>query len=478
MDEMSIELGPFEPTWESLRQYQCPQWFRDAKLGIWSHWGPQAFPRHGDWYARDMYIEGSDPYRYHIRHFGHPSRFGWKDVCRLWKAEKFDPEALMDLFVAAGAKYFMAQAVHHDNFHNWDSQHHRWNSVKMGPCKDIVALWREAAIKRGLPFGVSEHLGASFSWYKPTKGADKTGPYAGIPYDACDPEYEDFYWHNQDAADVKVEWYTSDPGFQAKWYATIKELIDLYHPDLLYSDGGVPFGDYGLMIISHLYNTSARINGVNQAVYNQKDTAPGVYPVGVLDIERSQQPGIFPDPWQTDTSLGAWFYNATEPYKTPKQVVDMLIDIVSKNGNLLMNIPQLPDGSLDEECLYILNSMATWIKINGEGIYGTRPWTTFQEGPSQVLIQGYREDPVQWTTEDFRFTQKDGKVYAFQLKWPEGGKTVICSLGSGKAAPIKEVTLLGSQEPVNFQQGGRGLAIDLPEKKPCEYDACFRVSFE
>ena len=257
MVDMTIESGPFAPTWESLRQFQCPDWYRDAKFGIWSHWGPQSVPMYGDWYARQMYIEGSDQYRYHLRTYGHPSKFGYKDVARL-KAEKFDPTGLMALYVA-GARYFVAQAANHDNFHNWNSTHHSWNAVNMGPQKDIVQLWKDAAQAHGLPFGFSEHIGATFSWYVPNKGADKAGPYACVPYDGNDPAYEDLYLPNRGAKGWQDgEWYTSNPWWHEKWYTYVKELIDMYQPDLLYSDGGVPFGDYGLHAIAHLLQYSAR----------------------------------------------------------------------------------------------------------------------------------------------------------------------------------------------------------------------------
>ena len=288
MSTSPIEQGPFEPTWESLRQFQCPDWFRDAKFGIWSHWGPQSVPMYGDWYARHIYVEGSDQYRYHIRRYGHPSRVGWKDMVHQWKAENFDPEALMDLFVAAGAKYFVAQGAHHDNFHNWNSRHHRWNSVNMGPRKDIVALWQKAAQSHGLRFGITEHIGATFTWYGVTKGADLNGPYAGVPYDGNDPAYEDFYLPNQ-GADLKKEWYTNNPWWHQKWFSYVKDLIDQFQPDLLYSDGGVPFGQYGLDIVAHLYNSSAKTRGgANEAVYTQKDRNIDVLSVGVFDIERSR----------------------------------------------------------------------------------------------------------------------------------------------------------------------------------------------
>ena len=476
MKDMSIERGPFQPTWESLRQFQCPEWYRDAKLGIWSHWGPQAVPAYGDWYARNMYIQGDDQYRYHVRRFGHPSVVGYKDIVKLWKAEKFDPEALMDLYVDAGAKYFVAQAAHHDNFHLWDSRHHPWNAVKVGPKRDIVGAWRDVARRRGLRFGLSEHIGASFSWWVVNKGADATGPWAGVPYDGNDPTFGDFYLPNRDAKGYPDEWYTSNPAWASLWLTYVKEIIDLFEPDLLYTDGGVPFGEVGLQAIAHLYNTSAALHrGINEAVYTQKDRSEEVFPVGVLDIERSQRPDVPPQTWQTDTCVGQWFYDYKAEYKTPKQVAEILVDVVSKNGNLLLNIPQRADGSLDEECLYILDRMARWIKVNGEGIYGTRPWQRATEGPSQVAIDHFKEDPVEWTAEDFRFTVKGGDVYAFQMKWPEEGKTVIRSLAAGSVPRVGSVMLLGCADPVTFEQTERGLVINLPPEKPCEYVHCFRI---
>jgi alpha-L-fucosidase len=480
MDDLTIAQGPFEPTWESLRRFECPAWFRDAKFGIWSHWGPQSVPMYGDWYARHMYVEGSEQYRYHIRKYGHPSLFGYKDIIPLWKAEKFDPDALMDLYVEAGARYFVAQAAHHDNFHNWNSTHHRWNSVKMGPRKDIIALWQEAAQKRSLPFGFSEHMGATFSWYVPNKGADKEGPFAGVPYDGSDPAYEDLYLPNRGAKGLEDgEWYTSNPWWHKRWFLYVKELIDLYHPDLLYSDGGVPFGQYGLNIVAHLYNASAkRHDGTNQAVYTQKDQNIEVLSVGVFDIERSQRPEIFPYVWQTDTSTGDWFYNLRDYYKSAKLVVEMLVDIASKNGNLLLNIPQRPDGTLDDESTYLLKQMGRWIKVNGEGIYGSRPWRTAGEGPSHVIIEAFREETVGWTAQDFRFTTRDGKIYAFLMKWPETGTVAIRSLAQGQAPSVAAVNLLGHVEPLRFDQEAGGLVVTLPALKPCDFAQCLRISFE
>ncbi|MCY0879891.1 MAG: alpha-L-fucosidase [Firmicutes bacterium] len=471
--------APFEATWESLRTFECPAWYRDAKFGIWAHWGPQSVPRYGDWYARNMYVEGSDQYRYHWRVYGHPSRVGYKDIIAQWRAEAFDPDALMELYVAAGARYFVAQAAHHDNFHNWNSRYHRWNAVNMGPKKDIVGLWRKAALERGLRFGVSEHLGAAFTWSRPNKGADRTGPYAGIPYDGNDPAFEDLYLPTQGepCTDREVQpWYTSNLQWHAQWRLYLEDLIDQYQPDLLYTDGGVPFDAVGLQVIARLYNTSARIHGgINQAVYTQKDRDPAVSPVGVIDIERSQFSEVQDRPWQTDTCLGNWFYDVRVRYKTAKHVLEILVDVVSKNGNLLLNVPQRPDGTLDEECEAILREMAEWFAVNGEGIYGTRPWIVSGEGPSHVIIDHFREDPVAWTSKDFRFTQKKDVLYVFLMQWPDDGHAEVHSLGF-QAGRVREVQVLGIPGSQRFLQQSHMLTVTLPPVPPTKYLQCLRVN--
>lgn len=497
MKTSAVVKGPFEPKLASLQTFECPDWFRDAKLGIWSHWGAQSVPMFGDWYARNMYFEGSAQYRYHIRHYGHPSVFGYKDIVQLWKAEKFDPEELMDLYQAAGAKYFVAQAMHHDNFFNYDSRLHRWNSVQMGPKKDIVALWKAAADKRGLPFGLTEHLGATFSWFQSNKGKDREGLYKGVPYDGNDPQYEDLYLPNQMYyhADKKMydldPWYATEPEWHQRWLDVMMELIDLYQPDLLYSDGALPFTDIfqdaatapdeavmaaGLHAVAHLYNSSAARNGgVNKAVYNQKDRRKAVYTIGVLDIERSQEPGIKEEPWQTDTCVGDWFYNAKAVYKRPDHVIEILIDIISKNGNLLLNIPQRPDGTIDDECRYILQEMAQWMAVSSEGVYGTRPFRVSGEGNSRVVIEEFKEDKVEWGATDFRFTQKGNTVYAFQMKAPGDRMAVIRSFGPEER--VRHVRLLGAG-PVEFSQALGPLVVSLPEHLPTPYVHCLAIELE
>lgn len=484
--QASIAQGPYAPTFESLRTFECPDWFRDAKLGIWSHWGPQSVPMYGDWYARAIYNEGSDAYRYHLRHYGHPSVVGYKDIVQRWKAENFDPEGLMELFADAGAKYFVAQAMHHDHFFNYGSKLHRWNSVEMGPKKDIVGLWQAAAKKRGLPFGLTEHMGATFSWWSWNKGADKEGPFAGVPYDGNDPAYEDFYLANRehysadkDFMDLR-DWYSSNAGWHRRWFDVVKELIDRYQPDLLYSDGALPFGDgqceAGLHAVAHLYNTSASLNGgVNRAVYNQKDRRSEIYSIGVLDIERSQEPDIKPEPWQTDTCVGDWFYNVRTVYKKPGHVIEILIDIIAKNGCLLLNIPQKPDGTIDEECTFLLRELAKWTKINGEAVYGTRPFRVSGEGPSSVVIDHFKEEAVNWTSDDYRFTKRGSTLYAFQMRWPEDGRAVIRSLR--ETEKVKSVRLLGAGE-TEFAQAYGTLVVRLPERGPTAYAHVLAIELE
>ena len=346
-NNLSIAPGPFKATDTSLEEYKFPDWFRDAKFGIWSHWGPQAVPRQGDWYAKKMYQEGSPVYKYHLEHYGHPSKVGYKEIIKLWKAEKFNPEQLMALYKKAGAKYFVSMGTHHDNFFLWNSKLHDWNSVKMGPKKNILRLWQAAAKKEGLKFGVSEHLGASYTWWQTNKGTDKKGEFQGVPYDGNDPNFEDLY-HKKLAPDDK-EWMTTDPESQKQWLARINELVDMYKPDLLYSDSKLPFGDTGRAMIANFYNTNLKANkGKLEAVYNCKEDSNGKW---VEDMERGVMDEISPYPWQTDTSIGDWYYKTGQEYKTATYTLQMLCDIVSKNGNLLINIVQTPEGDIEQDLL-------------------------------------------------------------------------------------------------------------------------------
>ena len=487
-------MEKFEASFESLRTHTYPEWFMNAKFGIWSHWGPQSVPMYGDWYARNMYIQGSPQYLYHIRHYGHPSKFGFKDICALWKAENFDPDALMERYVKAGAKYFVAQAMHHDHFYNYDSDINPMNSVKVGPHKDIVALWKAAAEKFGLPFGLTEHLGASYSWWRVNKGCDSEGPYKGVPYDGNDPAYRDYYYDNYELGTGQEisPWYTPSEKFHKYWKDSMIEIIDKYEPLFLYSDGSLPFNDQwlpddlpyvlddrykeGLEVAAYLYNKSMEQHGENLAVYTQKCRYPDVYRIGVLDMECSVLEGAAEYPWQTDTSIGDWFYDVRSTYKSPREIIDTLVDIVAKNGNLLLNIVQKPDGTIDEEAGYILDEVGTWLGICGEGIYETRPWKTAMEGSTRLSNATYASQAgIPWTDADFRYTRKDRTVYAFMMAPKQGQAAVLKSFNEGEK--IREVRLLGVG-PVPFAHQFGVLTVKLPETLPTAYENVLAVELE
>ena len=484
----------FSPTFESLYQFQCPTWFRDAKFGIWSHWGPQSVPMCGDWYARNMYIQGTQQNLYHVRHYGHPSKFGYKDICALWKAEKFEPDQLMQLYHKAGARYFVSIAMHHDHFFNFPSKLNRFNSQLVGPQKDICGLWKAAADKLNMPFGLTEHLGATFSWWRVNKGCDTYGMHKDVPYDGNNPEYRDFYLDNHEHTTNDPHsinpWYTDNVKYRDYWLSVMKELIDMYNPDLLYTDGTLPFGKHwhfddgasdadkeyawGLEAVSYLYNTSIDKHGENRAVYAQKNGLSHICNVGIHDVEKSQLPDISPKPWQTDTCIGNWFYDAKQEYKKPAQVIEMLVDIISKNGTMLLNILQKPDGTIDDEAVYILEELAKWFAICSEGVYGTRPWHKFGEGDTRVLLDGFNETKTTWNSSDYRFTKKDNKLYAFMLEAPENRVAVIKSLSESEK--VKSVKLLGTGD-VPFTQAYGVLNVKLPQVLPTQYVNCLVIEF-
>jgi alpha-L-fucosidase len=472
--DLPVAPGPFVGTRESLTNYTSPDWFRDAKFGIWAHWGPQSVPMEGDWYAREMYQQGTPQYKHHLETYGHPTTNGWKDVIPLWKAEKWEPEKLMALYKKAGAKYFVSMGTHHDNFFLWNSKLHDWNAVKVGPHRDVVGEWQVAARKNGLPFGVSEHLGASFSWFQDSHKSDKTGPLAGVPYDGANSNYWDLYHFPAEPTD-KSTWYTKDSRWQQQWFNEVKELVDNYQPDLLYSDGPVVFGnEVGLSQIANLYNLSAAKNGGKSlAIYNCKETSGGRW---VQDYERGVGGGISPDPWQTDTSIGDWFYNRHWKYQPLRWTVHMLVDIVSKNGNLLLNVVQRPDGTLDPEVETLLAEMAEWTAINGEGIYGTRPWSVYGEGPMRARGGAFKED-FKYGAKDIRFTTKGATLYAFVLGLPEDRSVLIKSLATIKGGnQIKRVELLGRDGKLKFKQSAEGLLVKLPAGKLNESALGLRIT--
>lgn len=503
----------FKPDWKSLEQYQVPDWFRDAKFGIWAHWGPQCQPERGDWYARGMYQEGSDQYNYHVEKYGHPSKFGFKDVINEWKADKWNPEMLLDLYKRAGAQYFVALANHHDNMDLYDSSHQPWNSTKIGPKKDLVAGWAKAAKKRGLRFGVSVHAAHAWTWYETAQRADKKGALQGVPYDGKvakadgtgkwwkDLDPQDLYAQNhplsknsEDDGAIHSQWgwdVNSGVNVPSKTYCenfhdrTI-ELIDNYEPDLVYFDDTVfplwPIDDAGLRIAAHYYNVSQQKNkGKLEAVINGKILDEQQRKCMVWDIERGQSDKIEKEPWQTCTCIGAWHYDRriyeNKSYKSAKTVIHMLADVVSKNGNLLLSVPLRGDGSIDSEALKTVEGIASWMEVNSESIIGTRPWEVFGEGPAMDGVAplsgpGFNEGKNKpLTAEDIRFTTKTGTIYAIVMGWPETGSVLIKSLKKEKHL-IKKMTLLGTNDNPTFKQTIAGLEVILPgniDKKQAAY---------
>jgi alpha-L-fucosidase len=480
-----IPAGPFKGTRDSLQAYKVPEWFRDAKFGIWAHWGPQSAAEAGDWYARNMYIEGNRQYKYHLEHYGPQSKFGFKDVIPTWKGDKFDPERLMDLYKKAGAKYFVSMGVHHDNFDLWNSKFQpKWNAVNMGLKKDVVGLFKKAALKRGLKFGVSEHLAVSYHWFQTSHGADKDGPNRGVPYDGRDSSYWDLY---HEAHEVPKEGPWSPVNVPAKWkrryFDRIKDLVDNYDPDLLYTDGQIFFEEYGLSVVAHLYNQSAKKNkGRVEAVYTSKRREDSEVGTCLLDLERGIVEKIWPNPWQTDTCIGQWHYNKGIQYKTAKRVVDMLVDIVSRNGNLLLNFPLPNSGMLDDDELKVLDGITQWMAVNSEAIYGTRPWKIFGEGPGTAASAsggGFNESKRKdLTAHDLRFTTKGNTLYAFVMGWPEKEAVVkpLALNGPQNAGQIKNVQLLGFKGKVKFTQDNAALKVEMPAQKPCDHAIVLKIA--
>ncbi len=509
-----VNPGPFAPAWDSLEtQYQCPEWFRDAKLGIWAHWTAQCVPEQGDWYARNMYIQGTRQYEYHVAHYGPPSEFGFMQLDHLWTAKHWDPERLMELYVAAGAKFFVALANHEDNFDCYDSKYHAWNSVNVGPQRDIVGTWARVARAHGLRFGVSNHSSHAWHWFQTAYGYDAEGPRAGVRYDAyrlTAADGRNQWWDGLDprelygrpamvipdgftSAKAARAWHDAhdlvwteapppdDPGFVNAWYYRLQDLVDKYDPDFVYLDNTeLPLGQAGLDAAANYYNTNlARHGGRLDGVLTAKGLHPDHKRAVVQDWERSAPDNIQPQPFETDTSIGDWQYQKDDHYKTVGQVVRILTDVVSKNGTLLLNIPQREDGTIDDRELAWLKDMAAWIAVNGEGIYGTRPWKVFGEGPTQVPRGRAADRPLPYTSDDLRFTTKGGRLYVFVMELPTAPIEVkALGLAAGLAPRVATVSLVGSSEPVRWRQEQDSLVIEVPATMPSRDVISYRITFE
>jgi alpha-L-fucosidase len=505
--------GPFQPTWESLAAgYKCPDWFRDAKFGIWAHWTAQCVPEEGDWYARFMYMQDQPDYKYHVAHYGHPTEFGFKDIDNLWHAENWDPEKLMALYKAAGAKYFVALANHHDNFDCFDSTYHEWNSVRVGPHKDIVGTWEKVARAAGLRFGVSNHSAHAWHWFQVAYGYDPEAALAGKRYDGflTKADGKGKWWDGLDpqelytgqnmvipdgittAKEAKAwhekhdgEWLETPPPnnqhFVDKWLLRCNDLIDKYHPDLMYfDDTELPLGQAGLDAAAHFYNSNIEYNhGQLEAVLTAKKLKPDHRAALVEDYERGASDKIEPIPWQTCSCIGQWHYARHVKYKTVAEVARMLVDIVSKNGNLLLSIPVRGDGTIDDKEVAFLHGLAKWMDVAGEGIFVSRPWKAFGEGPNNTSGGGFSEGKVKYTAEDMRFTTKDGALYIYVMQTPTDAITVKSLASHAEhAQPVAEVKLLGSDEQLHWKQSDDGLVIEKPAAFPIDDVVAFRVAFK
>lgn len=491
--------GPYKPTWDSLLQYDVPEWYRDAKFGIWAHWTPQCVPEDGDWYARNMYMQGSDQSKFHLEHYGPPSTFGYKDLCPQWTLLNWEPDALIARFKNAGAKFFITVANHHDGFDTWDSKHQPWNAVAIGPHRDVVGAWGAAARKQGLRLGVTVHQARNWWWFQTSHGSDKTGPLAGIPYDGdlTAAQGEGQWWQGLDPQRLygakHPENALPDISFVKNFYDRTRDLIDQHNPDMVYFDNSLlPLGWGGMNIGAYFYNKSLKVHGGKmEAVLTGKHIPDRLAKALVADYERGLTGKIMPYAWQSETCIGDWHYNRAlynKPgeyggYLHPRDVIHWLIDSVSKNGTFILNIPGKPDGTIDSKEIAVLDGITEWMQVNGEAIYATRPWKVYGEGPDTVKSGSFQGNTIsKLDVKDIRFTRNKSNtaIYAIALGWPVG-EFVIQSLGTASAAlpgKIEHVQLLGTDEKVKWKQTGEGLRAKLPSgyRPAVDFAAALKIS--
>jgi len=469
--EPAIAAGPFADTWESLSKYQAPAWYQDAKFGIFIHWGVYSVPAFmSEWYPRMMYLRSNPAFWHHRLKWGGQDKFGYKDFIPMFKAEKFDADKWVELFKKAGAKYVVPVAEHHDGFAMYDCSFSEWTAARMGPKRDIIRELADASRRQGLVFGLSSHR-AEHWWFM--NGGRK------FKSDVSDGRFESFYGPAQPEKAVIDEAYLKD------WLARCCELADRYQPQVFWFDWWIEqpaFEPYRKKFASYYYNRAAQWG--KQVVLNYKNKA---FPenAAVLDLERSGLSEIRPLAWQTDTSVSyiSWGYIEGDKFKTPKRLIGDLVDIVSKNGVLLLNIGPKSDGTIPEQAQNILLEIGKWLSINGEAIYGTRPWKIFGEGPAkpgenktfgvgEILAPELKE-------KDIRFTVKDEKLFAIVMGWPSDGRVAIKSLGkkSGLAkGEVKSVRLLGSGASLKWERNDDALAITLPTEKFCEHALVMEIT--
>ena len=488
----TVAMGPFKDNWPSLEQYEIPQWYRDAKLGIFIHWGAYSVPAFGsEWYPRQMYINavrrGDNFFEHHTKTYGPQKSFGYKDFIPRFKAEKFDAQKWISLFRAAGARYVVPVAEHHDGFPMYDCSYTRWDASEMGPQRDVIGELAKAARSAGMKFGVSSHR--AFNWMYYVRDAS---------FDNADPRFADLYGRpmpflfNEDAADYKKNFPPQDEQFKDDWLARSCELVDKYEPDVFWFDFGItpglqdadyqsnPFAGHLKRFAAYYYNRTAnRESGIG--IINYKWNA---FPIkaAVLDKERSKMAEIRKPFWQTDTAVSAssWGYTRNQRYKTADRLVDDLVDIVSKNGCLLLNVGPRSDGTIPDEDEAILRAIGDWLRINGEAIYDTTHWKTFGEGPTAVSTGHVSESKdKRFVAEDLRFTSSGETLYVTGLKWPKDNQITVRTLASGSKlypSTISSVSMLGSDSSLKWTRDSDGLKVSLPAKPASEYAYVLKVT--
>lgn len=486
--------GPFMPEWSSLLNYEVPDWYRDAKFGIWAHWSPQCVPEDGDWYARNMYIQGQGQYDYQVKQYNHPSKFGYKDLCSQWTLLNWDPEGMIERYKRAGAKLFLALANHHDGFDTWASKYHSWNATKIGPKRDVIGAWAAAARQQGLYFGVTVHAARNWWWFQVAHLCDKSGPFAGVPYDGqlTKDMGNNQWWEGFDPQELYGRKHgiheNPDEKYVLNFYNRVRDLIEQHDPDLLYFDnGGLPLGWAGMNIAAYFYNHNLKThNGKLEAVLNIKQVPDEHSKAVVADYERGVTNNIMPHAWQSETCIGDWHYNRwrylNHSYMEPKEVIHWMVDAVSKNGTFILNIPGKPDGTNDSEEISILEQIGSWMQTNGEAIYSTRPWKNFGEGPHAVKSGAFAgNSTASLDSSDIRFTSsKNGNtVYAIILGWPKEKNFQIKSLGSASSlnpGKIENVELLGCVDKLEWNQSAEYLSVEKPLVKPCDFAYALKIS--
>lgn len=469
----------YEANWESIKKhYKDPEWFNQKKFGIFIHWGAYSVPAHGsEWYPRRMYMDTAtftaqlkhqkdgpnETYTFHKKTWGDQKTFGYKDFIPMFKAEKFNPEEWITLFKKAGAKYVVPVADHHDGFAMYKSNTTRWNAVDMGPKRDVLGELFKEGRKQGMIMGASSHYAFNWSFYNKKDH-----------FDTSDPQYADLYSpKGQELTEPVSE------EFKEKWWARTKDLIDNYQPDIMWFDFYLDIPDYAEYrpkLAAYYYNKG--IEWGKEVVLQDKNFSHEAFPEGtvIYDLERGKLPGIRKLPWQTDTSIGknSWSHVTNWESRTANSLVDDLVDIVSKNGNLLLNVGPKADGTIPDDQKEILLQMGEWLTVNGEAIYDTKYWKTFGEGPTEVKKGHHSEGQNKgFTGQDIRFTHKGDKLYAIMMAWPEGGKVSIESLGKnsefGKDLRVKGIRLLGSDVKVDFDHTEKGLNVTNLGKQSGEF---------